>query len=186
MKRESADKPPLVSDLILRSADASDVDAIVALVNAAYRGDSSRAGWTTEADILGGQRTDAEEIAQLIAEAGSEFLLCQRAGETVGSVHLLRQDAHTAYLGMLVIKPGLQGQGLGSRLMDKAERFLKKNWGVSCLQMQVITLRQELIAFYERRGFKRTDEFKPFPENEPRFGLPKVPGLKFEVLKKSL
>lgn len=184
MKIKSADKQ--FPDLTLRGADASDVDAIVALVNSAYRGDSSRAGWTTEADILGGQRTDAEEIAQHINEAGSQFLLSLHCDEVIGSVHLLRQDEHTAYLGMLVIKPGLQGQGLGSHLMDGAERFLKKKWGVSFLQMQVITLREELIAFYERRGFKRTDVFKPFPENEPRFGLPKVPGLKFEVLEKVL
>lgn len=170
----------------MRCADTSDVDAVVALVNSAYRGDSSRAGWTTEADILGGQRTDAAEVAQSITEAGSVFLLCLHDGETVGSVHLLRQDARTAYLGMLVIKPGLQGRGLGSRLMDEAERFLMEQWGVSCLQMQVITLREELIAFYERRGFSRTGEFKPFPSGEPRFGLPKVPGLKFEMLEKTL
>jgi ribosomal protein S18 acetylase RimI-like enzyme len=176
----------LVTGVEFRSALQTDAPTIVALVNSAYRGDSSRAGWTTEADILGGQRTDAEEIAQLIAEAGSEFMLCLRDDELVGSVHLLRQDAHTAYLGMLVIKPGLQGQGLGSRLMDKAERFLKNKWGVSSLQMQVITLREELIAFYERRGFKRTGELKPFPSNEPRFGLPKVTGLKFELLAKVL
>jgi ribosomal protein S18 acetylase RimI-like enzyme len=170
----------------MRCADRSDVDAVVALVNSAYRGDSSRAGWTTEADILGGQRTDAAEIAQSIAEAGSVFLLCLRDNETVGSVHLLRQDEFTAYLGMLVVKPGLQGQGLGSRLLDGAERFLLEQWGVSRLQMQVITLREELIAFYERRGFLRTGEFKPFPSGEPRFGLPKVPGLKFELLEKSM
>ncbi len=176
----------LATEIVFRRADQTDASAIVALVNSAYRGDSSRAGWTTEADILGGQRTDFDEIAQQINEAGSEFLLSLRDGEVIGSVHLLRQDACTAYLGMLVIKPGLQGQGLGSRLLDKAERFLKNKWSVSCLQMQVITLRDELIAFYERRGFKRTGEFKPFPENEPRFGLPKVAGLKFEVLEKML
>jgi ribosomal protein S18 acetylase RimI-like enzyme len=187
MKQMSAAKHPLrVPGLALRFADRSDADAIVALVNSAYRGDCSRAGWTTEADILDGQRTDVQEIAQLIAEAGSVFLLCLRGGEMVGSVHLLRQDARTAYLGMLVIKPGLQGQGLGSRLMDEAERFLKDEWGVSRLQMQVITLREALIAFYERRGFARTGEFKPFPAHEPRFGLPKLAGLKFEVLEKTL
>ncbi|MDD2699773.1 MAG: GNAT family N-acetyltransferase [Sideroxydans sp.] len=177
---------PMSDAWAMRRAEAADVDAIVVLVNSAYRGDSSRAGWTTEADILGGQRTDTEEIARLIAEAGSEFMLCVRDGEIVGSVHLLRQDADTAYLGMLVTRPGLQGQGLGSRLMDEAERFLKNKWGITRLQMQVITLREELIAFYERRGFKRAGIFKPFPADEPRFGLPKVAGLQFEVLEKAL
>lgn len=175
-----------INELSFRKALQSDVTAIVALVNSAYRGDSSRAGWTTEADILGGQRTDEAEIARLIAEAGSEFMLCVRDGEIAGSVHLLRQDADTAYLGMLVTQPGLQGRGLGSRLMDEAERFLTEQWGVLRLHMQVITLRDELIAFYERRGFRRAGVFKPFPSNEPRFGLPKVAGLQFEVLEKIL
>lgn len=175
-----------MSEHMYRLAVVADAPAIVALVNSAYRGDSSRAGWTTEADILGGQRTDGEEIAQLIAAAGSVFLLCLLDGEIVGSVHLSRQDASTAYLGMLVIRPGSQGQGLGSRLMVEAERFLYAAWGVSRLQMQVISLRSELIEFYERRGFHRAGEFKPFPAHEPRFGLPKVDGLQFEVLEKAL
>lgn len=175
-----------MTGIVFRRAQQSDVPAIVVLVNSAYRGDSSRAGWTTEADILGGQRTDAEEIAQLLAEAGSEFLLCLRGDEIIGTVHLQRQDEDTAYLGMLVIKPGLQGQGLGSRLMDEAERFLKTSWNISRLQMQVITLREELIAFYERRGFLRTGAYIPFPAHEPRFGLPKVAGLRFEMLEKAL
>lgn len=169
-----------------RFATPADADALVALVNSAYRGDSSRTGWTTEADILGGQRTDSQEIAGLITEAGSLLLLCERAGEIVGSVHLQRQDADTAYLGMLVIRPGLQGQGWGSRLMTEAERLLQDDWGIARVQMQVITLRHALIAFYERRGYSRTGQFKPFPGNDPRFGLPKVADLQFEVLEKDL
>jgi GNAT superfamily N-acetyltransferase len=165
---------------------AADVDAIVALVNSAYRGDSSRAGWTTEADILGGQRTDAEEISHLIAQEGSAILLGLRGGETVGSVHLERVDAATAYLGMLVIRPVLQGQGLGRCLMDEAERLVRAEWGARRMQMQVITLRHELIAYYGRRGYQRTGETRPFPAADPRFGLPRVAGLMFEVLAKPL
>ena len=173
-------------DLTFRRATASDVDAIVALVNSAYRGETSRAGWTTEAEILGGQRTDAEEIAHLIAEDGSAILLCLRGGEIIGSVHVERMDAATAYLGMLVIRPVLQGQGLGRCLMDEAERFARAEWDATRMQMQVITLRHELIAYYERRGYRRTGETRPFPATDPRFGLPKVEDLMFEVLEKSL
>jgi ribosomal protein S18 acetylase RimI-like enzyme len=173
-------------DLAFRCAMPADVDAIVALVNSAYRGETSRAGWTTEADILGGQRTDAQEISQLIAQDGSAILLCLRGGEIIGSVHVERMDAVTAYMGMLVIRPVLQGQGLGRCLMDEAERFVRAKWGAQRMQMQVITLRNELIAYYERRGYMRTGETKPFPASDPRFGLPKVDGLMFEVLEKSL
>lgn len=167
-----------------RRADATDVNAIVALVNSAYRGESSRAGWTTEADILGGQRTDAEEISRLIAEDDSAILLCLLGDETIGSVHVERVDAATAYMGMLVIRPVLQG--LGRCLMNEAESFVREEWGAACMQMQVITLRHELIAYYERRGYQRTGENRAFPATDPRFGLPRVEGLKFEVLEKPL
>jgi ribosomal protein S18 acetylase RimI-like enzyme len=169
-----------------RRAGTADAEAIAALVNSAYRGDSSRAGWTTEADLLGGQRTDTEEIAQLITREGSALLLCQRAGTIIGSVHVERVDEMTAYLGMLVIKPLLQGQGLGRSLTEEAERFVRAEWGAARMQMQVITLREELIAWYERRGYRRTGETKPFPATDPRFGLPRVQGLVFGVLEKRL
>lgn len=169
-----------------RRADAIDVNAIVALVNSAYRGESGRAGWTTEADILGGQRTDAEEISRLIAEDDSAILLCLLSDETIGSVHVERVDAATAYMGMLVIRPVLQGQGLGRCLMDEAERFVRAKWDARRVQMHVITLRHELIAYYGRRGYLRTGETRPFPAEDSRFGLPKVEGLIFEVLEKPL
>jgi len=169
-----------------RRAGPADAEAIAALVNSAYRGDSSRAGWTTEADLLGGQRTDAEGIAQLVAREGSALLMCLRVGELIGSAHVERVDDATAYLGMLVIRPVLQGQGLGRSLMNEAERFVRAEWGAECIQMQVITLRHELIEWYERRGYWRTGETRPFPASDPRFGLPKVEGLQFEVLEKFL
>ena len=173
-------------DLSFRRAAAADVNSIVALVNSAYRGESSRAGWTTEADILGGQRTDAEEISRLIAMDHSVILLCLRDGEIIGTVHLERVGAATAYLGMLVIRPTLQGQGLGKRFMAEAENFVHREWGAARMQMKVITLRHELIAYYQRRGYQRTGETGPFPACNPRYGLPKVEDLMFEVLEKSL
>ena len=181
-----APQPANGSDLSFRRACPSDVDAIVALVNSAYRGESSRAGWTTEADLLGGQRTDAEEISFLIAEENSVILLCLHGNEIIGSVHLERKDTATAHMGMLVIKPVLQGQRLGRRLMDESENFVRSTWGTSIMRMQVISLRGELIAYYQRRGYRRTGELKPFPSHDPRFGLPRIEGLMFEVLEKAL
>ena len=186
MEQETISNLPPAAETVFRRALPADVPAIVALVNSAYRGDSSRAGWTTEADILGGQRTDAEEISHLIAKDGSIILLCLRDGTIIGSVHLERVDAATAYLGMLVIRPMLQGRRLGRLLMEAAERLAVADWGVSRMQMQVITLRHELIAYYERRGYRRNGETRPFPADDPRFGVPRVKGLMFEVLEKSL
>lgn len=167
-----------------RPAFLEDVDEIVALVNSAYRGDSSRAGWTTEADLLDGQRTDADEVRTLIGTDDKFILLCMQGEEIIGSVYLQHED-HVASMGMLVIKPGMQGKGLGKKFMLAAEATAIRMWGVDKMQMNVITLRTELIAFYERRGFIRTGKIKVFPQ-EPRFGIPKVTGLQFELLAKSI
>ncbi|HUX89685.1 MAG TPA: GNAT family N-acetyltransferase [Gallionellaceae bacterium] len=167
-----------------RSAEMADVERIVALVNGAYRGESSRAGWTTEADLLDGQRTDAEEVSSLIAADDSMILLCVEGEEVIGSVHL-QHGKHVAYMGMLVIEPVMQGQGLGKKLMQAAELTAIKMWGVAKMLMYVVTLRHELIAFYERRGYRRTGKIKEFP-NEIRFGIPKVTGLEIELMEKTL
>ncbi|MEW5903184.1 MAG: GNAT family N-acetyltransferase [Pseudomonadota bacterium] len=168
-----------------RLATLSDVVALLALVNSAYRGQSSRAGWTTEADLLDGQRTDAQELSALLHQADSCILLQEGAQGLIGCVHLHRRDAHTAYLGMLVIRPDLQRQGLGHRLLHAAETHARSSWGVDTMQMQVISCRHELLAWYERRGYRRSGETLPFPD-DPRCGLPRVPGLQFAVLRKAL
>ena len=188
MNFASIDQPQTTSspDISFRLAQLTDVNAIVALVNSAYRGESSRKGWTTEADLLDGQRTDREEISRLIEREGSVILLCMHGKEIVGSVHLEKIDATSAYIGMLVIKPTLQGQGLGKLVMAKAEEFTQTEWDAAQIKMQVITLRHELIAYYRRRGYQGTGEIRPFPASEPKFGIPRIKGLMFEVLEKKL
>lgn len=170
--------------LTFRAAVMADVARIVALVNGAYRGESSRAGWTTEADLLDGQRTDADEVSSLIAADDSMILLCLQDEEIIGSVHL-QHGKHVAYMGMLVIKPVMQGQGLGKKLMQAAEATAIKMWDASKMLMYVVSLRHELIAFYERRGYRRTGKRKAFP-GDIRFGLPRVAGLEIELMEKSL
>ena len=173
-----------MSKLWFRKATPADVERVVALVNSAYRGESSRGGWTTEADFLDGQRTDAEEITKLIGTASSMIVLCYQDEELIGSVHLERAE-QGAYLGMFTILPTLQGRGIGKRFMQEAEQTVREEWGAKKMLMLVITLRTELIAFYERRGYRRTGIFKEFP-NDIRFGIPRVGGLHFELLEKDL
>jgi ribosomal protein S18 acetylase RimI-like enzyme len=169
-------------DLAFRRAILSDAEAIVALVNSAYRGESSTAGWTTEASLLGGQRTDTAEITALITTPDALVLLCLDGAEIVGSVHL-EKAAHSAYIGMFTVKPTLQGRGIGKSFLSFAEETAAQVWGIQTLTMTVLTLRHELIAFYERRGYRRTGKIKPFP-TDPKFGIPKVAGLQLEVLEK--
>ena len=171
-------------NLSFRKAAPADIDPIVALVNSAYRGESSKRGWTTEADLLGGQRTDAEEIAKLVSTPDSMILLCYQDDDLIGSVHLERSEPG-AYLGMFTVKPSLQGRGIGKRFMDEIERLVREEWGAAKMMMLVITRRDELIAFYERRGYRRTGIFEEFPV-DVRFGIPKVMNLRFELLEKWL
>ncbi len=173
---------PLLS---FRRAGGEAAEAISNLVNSAYRGDSSRAGWTTEADLLEGQRTDESDVRALIEADDSMILLCLRDDEIVGSVHLKKVDEETAYLGMFVVNPGLQGAGIGKQFLQAAETSARQAWGISKMTMTVITLRHELIAFYERRGYRRTGQFIPFPA-ESGASVPRVANLRLEKLEKDL
>ena len=176
----------MTNDFPVRAAVADDAPALAALVNSAYRGDSSRAGWTTEADLLGGQRVDAERLADDIATPGHVVLLHEVAGQPVACVHLERTTPDGCYLGMLTTQPTLQARGLGRRMLQAAETWAATTWGTRSVHMTVIAVREELIAYYERRGYVRTGERRPFPYDDPRFGLPRVEGLEFVVLRKTL
>ena len=168
-----------------RVATAADAPAVAALVNSAYRGESSKAGWTTEADLLDGQRVDAERLVEIIATPGNVILLFDADGLLLGCVHLER-TGEDCYLGMLTVSPVRQGGGLGRQLLEAAERWATEHWSSRAMRMTVITQRSELIAWYERRGYRRTGERKPFPYGDERFGLPRRDDLVFDVLRKPL
>jgi ribosomal protein S18 acetylase RimI-like enzyme len=171
--------------VITRPATAPDVPAIVALVNAAYRGETSRAGWTTEADLLDGQRIDVEGLTAAIATPNQVILVYDPDRALVGCVHLERQN-DDCYLGMLTIRPTAQGAGLGRALLDAAERWAMAHWSSRSMEMTVIAQRISLIAWYERRGYRQTGEQRSFPYGNPRFGLPRRDDLVFDVLRKPL
>ena len=171
--------------LRFRPASVPDIPAIVALVESAYRGVSSRVGWTTEADLLGGQRTDAEDVRSCIERAQSVVLLAERDAELVACCHVAAEDG-AGYFGMFSVRPALQGGGVGKQVIAEAERIVRDEWRLSAMRMTVIDVRDELIAFYERRGYERTGIKKPFPYGDPRFGQPRRDDLRFEVLEKRL
>lgn len=172
-----------MSALTFRPAAAADLAALSAFVNAAYRGDSSKKGWTTEADLLGGQRTDPASLAAML-EGGRVELAFDETGALAACVYL-RNEAPSCYLGMLTVEPSRQAGGLGRRLLERSET-LARDWGCASVRMTVIDARAELIAWYERRGYRRTGRTEPFPAEDPRFGLPKVAELRFCELAKEL
>jgi ribosomal protein S18 acetylase RimI-like enzyme len=171
--------------LVFRAATLADVDPLVALVESAYRGDSSKQGWTTEADMLGGRRTGADDVGACIDRADSRILIAERDGELLGCAHIALEDG-AGYFGMFSVSPTLQGGGVGKALLAEAERVVRDEWRLPAMRMTVIDIRDELIAFYERRGYARTGIKKPFPYGDERFGQPKRDDLRFEVLEKAL
>lgn len=175
--------------LHFRAATGDDIDAVVGLVESAYRGEASRAGWTTEADLLDGRRTGADDVGACIARPRSRIVLAEThaAGQVqlLGCAHIADEDG-AGYFGMFSIVPGLQGGGIGKRLLAECERIVRDEWNLPVMRMTVIDVREELIAFYERRGYRRTGIHKPFPYGDERFGIPKRPDLRFEVLEKRL
>lgn len=166
-------------------AQNSDCPRIASLVNSAYRGESSKKGWTTEADLLGGQRTDPESLQEMMSEPGAQVQLMLMQDQLVGCVFLKLLNAQEAYLGMLTVDPEIQGQGLGGKMLKHSEAVVL-SWGCDVLKMDVIPLRTELVDFYHRKGYKETGIEKPFPENSEKFGLPKVQNLKLVELQKKL
>ena len=156
------------------------------LVQRAYRGESARLGWTHEADLLDGQRTDAEALGSMLADPHQRVLVAEEDARLIGCVQVSDQRDGTAYLGMLSVDPTLQARGLGKLLIGVAEGTALEVFGARRMEMTVIEQRAELIAYYERRGYARTGETRPFPLDDPRFGLPRRRDLHFVVLAKSL
>ncbi|MGW6458855.1 GNAT family N-acetyltransferase [Streptomyces sp. NPDC055078] len=180
--------PPQATDaaaLVFRDAVEADVATLVRLIHSAYRGDSSRDGWTTEADLLDGGRIDADGVREVISAPGSRLLTVERDGELIACCQL-EHRGEAAYFGMFAVSPRLQGGGFGRRVLAEAERSARELWDVREMQMTVISVRDELIAWYERRGYRRTGRLSPFPYGDETFGVPLRDDLTFELLVKDL
>lgn len=165
----------------IRPATAADIPALHALIEAAYRGDAARAGWTHEADLLDGQRTDPAQLAEIVADLAKTFLIAEDARGCV----LVIDDGDNALVSMLAVDPQSQARGIGAALIAAAEACAR-TLGRTRAQMRVIAQRPELIAYYTRRGYALTGASVPFPYGNPGFGLPRRDDLVLLVLEKSL
>jgi ribosomal protein S18 acetylase RimI-like enzyme len=169
---------------MISKATLNDAATLVQLVNSAYRGENSKKGWTTEADLLDGQRTDEAAIIDLIKKPDAALLKYEAPGGALQACVYLEKQQEKLYLGMLTVAPHLQKSGLGKKLLQAAEAYSREQHCKTII-MTVISVRKELIQWYERQGYHLTGETKPFPHDDPRFGIPKQP-LEFVVLKKYL
>jgi N-acetylglutamate synthase-like GNAT family acetyltransferase len=169
---------------IILPATLPDTHEIVALVNKAYRGETSKKGWTTEADLFGGIRTDKNGIEEILKDEDSTFLkYVDDKNNIIGCVHL-QHKKQKLYVGMLTVDPEIQNKGIGKDLLQAADDYALKN-NFQSVYMTVISIRKELIQWYERHGYKKTGETKPFPMNDEKFGLPKR-FIEFIVLEKTV
>jgi ribosomal protein S18 acetylase RimI-like enzyme len=168
---------------MISKATIDDVEELNKLVNSAYRGESSKKGWTTEADLLGGVRTSVQGLMETIQTPSTTILKYVATSELLACVMLIKKE-DALYLGMLTVSPELQGGGIGKKLLKAAEIFAYEN-ELKKIEMTVISIRSELIAWYERHGYVRTGQSKPFPMNDQTFGLPTQP-LSFIVMEKTL
>jgi len=168
--------------MTFRIATPADAPALRALIERAYRGRAARAGWTHEADLLDGPRTTPAAIDDILADPAQRVLLRHADAALVASVVVANCGDGTAYLGMLAVDPAAQAQGLGRALIDAAEAFAAREWGATRMEMTVIHVRAELIAYYERRGYALTGETRAWP---PYVVLPERP-LELVVMAKAM
>ena len=174
-----------MSGVRIRLGRPGDADALAKLIQSAYRGDTSRAGWTSEADLVEGERISAAQVRTIISQGGSLILVAEDDGGIVGCCQVRNQGAGLAYFGTFAVSPRDQGAGLGRQLMAEAERQALTAFAASRLEMTVLAQQDKLIAYYERRGFGRTGETRPFPA-DPRYARPLRDDLHFVVLVKAL
>jgi GNAT superfamily N-acetyltransferase len=165
-------------------AAEADVPLLVALMDSAYRGENSKEGWTSEADLfIGNKRTDEATVAKLINKPGAVFLKhIDEDGIIDGCVFLHKKDAKI-YLGMFSVSPESQGKGIGKKILAAAEEYARKQ-NCNSIYMTVITVREDLIAWYEKNSYQKTGRVLPFPVDE-RYGIPTQP-LEMLVLEKSI
>jgi ribosomal protein S18 acetylase RimI-like enzyme len=162
-----------VTELTFRHAATEDIPAVVDLVQSAYRGDRSRAGWTTEADLVDGQRIDASMLVDLL-ERPRTIVLVAETDQLVGCCELSAEhDPEITYFGMFAVRPELQGAGIGDQILRAAQQTAIDLWGASTMRLVTIHLRTEVIAWYERRGFTPTGTSHRFPYGDERYGRPK-------------
>lgn len=169
--------------ITFRTATPEDAASVASLVNSCYRGETSRQGWTSEDHLMAGGRIHQQGVEEVLKRPGTIVIICEADGKLAGCVELARRGDEL-YLGMLSVRPELQSSGIGSRLLACGEARAAE-LGCRWITMLVIEHRHELIAWYGRRGYVPTGEFRPFTNTDPAFGIPRVP-LRFAVLEKAV
>lgn len=158
--------------LSTRLATVADAAAICDLANAAYRGTTGERGWTSEADLVAGNRTDVRAVEEAITRPRSAILLALESAQIVACVQVA-QEGTDGHIGLLAVSPVQQGHGTGSWLLARAEDYVWRMFGAQRAVLAVIHQRPALRAFYERRGYRRVGASSPYPIGL-KVGVPKL------------
>ena len=184
--RAPGDNVSVSVQLNFRPAVADDADDLVRLVRSAYR-EADTGGWTTEAHLVADERIDAQQLRAKIAQPDTVVLCAHTEDDVlVACCELVGRDRGLAYFGMFAVSPALQAAGIGRRMLAAAEQAARERWGARRMEMTVIAQRDELIAWYQRRGYQPTGEQRPFPYEHLLNGVARRDDLYFVVLAKAL
>lgn len=178
-----------MSHLSFRPATEADIPLLLPLIKRAYRGDAAREGWTHEADLVADDRIDHAGLLGKISHPEGVVLIAadSSTGAFISCCEVLHQpDTRTCYFGLFAVEPKIQGGGIGKAVMAYAEKFVQEKWGATKMEMTVIWMREELIAWYGRRGYRKTGERREFPYEELVNGEALRDDLWFVVLEKDL
>jgi len=168
---------------MITKATLQDIPLLNILINSAYRGETSKKGWTTEAHLLEGKRTTEEELTEIILDSKNTFLKFTENDQIIGSVLLVEKE-HQLYVGMLTVSPELQNSGIGKKMLAEAENHAK-SLALFTLSMTVVSVRTELIAWYKRHGYVDTGKREPFPSSDIHINISDKP-LEFIYLEKKI
>lgn len=172
--------------LFIREATAEDIPDLHKLIESAYRGEASRVGWTTEADLLAGQRTDPDELAAILADPAQRVLTAWRGDNLGGCIAIADRGAGCGYFGLLSVFPPMQSLGVGRQLVTAAEAAARTVFEADRMRISVFPQREALIGWYRRLGYRQTGETLPFPYGNARYGLPLRDDLHFIVMEREL
>jgi ribosomal protein S18 acetylase RimI-like enzyme len=171
--------------MIVTKANPTDIPELNTLINSAYRGEISKNGWTTEAEILDGIRINEETLATYFEQSNVSILKCSNeVGEIIGTVYL-ELNTPKLYLGMFAVSPFVQGKGIGKMLLKEAEE-LALTHHCDRIAISVISNRAELIEWYKRHGYEADGHSIAFEEIENRFGDPKIDEIRLISMEKLL
>lgn len=177
-------KPKMITELkklTLKPASIDDAEHLNLLINQAYRGQE---GWTRETEIVDGKRSSVEDVKDLIQKPYSHMLVAT-IHEVLAACICIEEKENKTYIGTFAVNPAFQNQGIGKTVLSLAENYAVNKLGSKQLMMVVISQREELIAFYERRGYKRTGEISEYPVHL-NVGTPAIEGLTIECLEKAI